>query len=160
MEQTVPNIDNDYTVYMDHDRLPTMSNYTFFGSDVMAHQLNDFAYECMAQTNSGSFHVTTAPGLFSIGAKEWLTPSGPNADVKMTLNIVRAIDNNIYNTHTVITGCQQAQVFFSPGDMFSVSFDPSLNDSNLQQIELLGSSELLITRLSRNPYYVPQIPVM
>ena len=161
MAQTVPNSNNnDQCIYMDHHRLPTPSNYTFFGSNVLAHKLNDFVYECMAQQNSGCFHLVNAAGLFSIGAKEWITDSGVNNNMITTLNIIRTVDEYQYSTSTLLTGNQQAQVFMAPGDMFNVSFQPELNTSNnLPSVTIDSATDVLVTRLSRNPYYSPQIIV-
>lgn len=160
MEQIVPNSNNDNRIYMDHNRLPEATTYTFFGSDVMAHKLNDFAYECMAQNNSGSFHLLNAAGLFSVGVKEWNTPFGPNNDVNVTVNITRNVEGFSYTSSTLIKGNQQAQIFLSPGDMFNLSFSPELNTSNnLTEFNILGTTEFMITRLSRNPYYTPSMPI-
>lgn len=154
LQRMVPD-NGDNTIYMDHERLPTPSNYTFFGQEVMAHNLGDVVYECMNQANSGSFHVVGAPGLFSIGAKVWITPYGAS-DLNITLQVIRTIEGDTFPAETVIKGSQQAQVFLSPGDMFRFRYDPSLNTDS--QMWFSPSTEVLITRLSRNPYYAPEYP--
>ncbi len=153
-ENVLPN-DDDFRIYLDHPRLLAPTDMTLANNEVMAHKLGDFAYEGLLQSNSGAFHLLNASGIFLIGLKEWLTESGVNNLVKMELVVSRNVEGFTYQSVYPLTGGTQTQVFLYTGDMFWLNYVPeNENDS----VFIGRPTELLITRLSRNPYYAPQFP--
>lgn len=155
LENTLPN-NNDYRIYMDNNRLPTPTNMTLAGNEVTAHRVGDFAYEGMEQSNAGSFHLLNAAGVFNVGLKEWLGPYGVVDDVKFDVVVTRTVDGFTYDSHTHLTGSSQAQIFLNPGDRFKLQFVQNDNET----VFIGRPTEFLITRLSRNPYYTPQFPII
>jgi hypothetical protein len=153
-ENTLPNND-DFRIYMDHPRLPTPVDMTLAGNDVMAHYVGDFAYECQEQPNAGAFHLLNAAGNFAIGLKEWLSQSDVANEVKLEIVVSRTVDGFNYQSRTLLMGSMQAHVFLNPGDFFWLNYvQQEENDT-----AFIGApTELLITRLSRNPFYTPQFP--
>jgi hypothetical protein len=153
-ENTLPN-SSDFRIYLDHPRLPTPTDMTLAGNDVMAHNIGDFAYECQAQPNAGAFHLLKAAGVFSVGFKEWLGELDVNDNTKFDIVIRRNVEAFTYVSRVQLTGATQAQVFLNPGDMFWLNYVPE----NENDTVFIGSpTEFLITRISRNPYYIPQFP--
>lgn len=154
-------IDGDTIMYMSHADLPAMQPYTFFGQEVFAHNLaNDFAYECWAQNNSGSFHLIGAPGLFSVGAAQgWKVENGIIASYDFIATIVVTRASDMMQTTTDIKSDQQAQIFLGPGDMFRVHFyidrNPALQPDD--EVTMLPGNLLAVTRLSANPGWTPPI---
>jgi hypothetical protein len=152
-EKTLPN-DGDFRIYLDHPRLPTPTDMTLAGNDVMAHTVGDFAYECQAQPNAGALHLVNAAGNFSIGLKEWLSESDILNEVKLEIVVSRNVDGFSYQSRTLLTGSMQANIFLHPGDYFWLNYVQQENESTF----IGNRTELLVTRLSRNPYYTPQFP--
>jgi hypothetical protein len=153
-ENTLPN-NQDFRIYMDHPRLPTPVDMTLAGNEVMAHRIGDFAYECQIQPNAGAFHLLNAAGNFAIGLKEWISESDILNEVKLEIVVSRTVDGFTYQSRTLLMGSTQANVFLYPGDFFWLNYVPEQqNDTTF----IGNRSELLITRLSRNPYYEPQFP--
>jgi hypothetical protein len=152
-ENTLPN-NGDFRIYLDHPRLPTPTDMTLAGNEVMAHTIGDFAYECQLQQNSGAFHLLNAAGVFLIGLKEWLSDSSVLDEVKLEIVVSRKVDGFTYQSKTLLIGSMQSHVFLYPGDFFWLNFV----QQNDESVFIGRPTELLITRLSRNPYYTPQFP--
>ena len=147
---------NDTIIYMDHDRLPSMQPYTFFGQTVNGHNLGDFVYECSSQSNSGAFHLIGSAGMFSVGVKQWITNSTMSADDLVVTVTVNRPGNNFGTVVYTMKGAQQAQIFMSGDDMFMLSVNPSLNPTlDLNTLQILGDTALVITRMS---YANPTLP--
>ena len=162
--QTFNTSNGDIVVFMDNENLPTESNMSFVmqGSnyDAPAHDLRgQFAYESAAQPFGGAFHLTGDPGLFSIGARDWLTTDESLiSNIKIVVRLYRETGSFSYQTTHVITGNQQLQVFLGTNESFQLEYDSNPQGSNPWEATLIPGTEFVITRLSRNPYYVATSP--
>jgi hypothetical protein len=134
MEQTLP-AGGDTTLYMDHPLLPPADTFVLQEADVQAHDLSiGLAYECMAQINSGCFHLIGEPGLFAVGI------AGSSGSVTLTVNLLSS------ETATNFTGAGHALFFLGPQDRFLVSFDePDTSWS------VASGAYLVISRLTSVP---------
>ena len=159
MAQTVPNGNNDETIYMDHDALPPMETFTYNGQDYNGHNLHgEFVYECAAQTNSGNFHLIGDSGTFSVGPVDWITnEAGPNPFAIFSYIVTRTIDGApAYTTGTFALGNAKVDIFLKTGDMFKVLYSASFN--NTGSLQIFPQTDFTITRLSRNRYYKMRQP--
>jgi hypothetical protein len=144
-------------MYMSHPDLPAMSNFDFWNHSAMAHNLwGELAYECVGQEASGSFHLIGEPGLFNIGFRKLSTNvSTPNFAYRVRHNQFTSNDN-MYNNYEVVTQAranQPVQLFLSSNDNFRVEIDFGAMPEENGNVYMANSNSLIITRLSRNPYF-------
>ncbi len=152
-------------IFMSHNELPEMISYNFWDHTANAHNLLDeFAYECVAQEESGAFHLLGSPGLFNISFRRFAVtfneyPNNliPPEDFGIQLRHVQYTSNGQgQHTEEVVTKFrpnQSVQIFMSCNDRFFLETDwGNMNQSN-DNYWVQGSNQLLITRLSRNPYF-------
>lgn len=159
----VPVLPQEYTngaILLDEDKLDnrqliTIGNYGPFDGNDLA---GDFAYERSGNDsqNIGAFHLIGAPGLFSVGTSR-LAPTNvsfPDAIMfTIFLVVVRATGGM---SAIPMFGSSTAQVFLGEGDFIVLVYDTNFNSQN--PVVADESSEIFITRLSRNSDYVaPQI---
>lgn len=158
MEFSLPNSNNDGNiVYMNHELLPAPQMYSNQDTEFMAHPLNNaFLYECIGQQNSGSFHMIGEPGLFSLGAVEWLASIDDSMPFGSEVNSALIVERNYFGqvvpSFYEMKGSNKVQVFLNTGDMFRFvigEFTDTFMNTPMTQ--------MVITRLSRNPDY--RIPV-
>ncbi len=105
-QYTQSNSDNNaQRIFADHSNLPPMADTEFYDHSAMTHNLmNEFAYECMLQQESGAFHLIV-------------------------------------------------QLFMSSNDRFFIETDwDNMTQSNTEYW-MHSNNHLIVTRLSRNPYY-------
>lgn len=142
-------------MYMSHADLPTMSNFDFWDHSAMAHNLwGELAYECIEQTESGAFHLIGEPGLFNIGFRRLVTNyNTPNFAYRIRHHQFTSNETR-YNNYEVVTQAranQPVQVFLSSNDRFWVEIDYNAMETN--NVNIAPSNALVVTRLSRNPYF-------
>lgn len=142
-------------MYMSHADLPTMSNFDFWDHSAMAHNLwGELAYECIQQTESGAFHLIGEPGLFNIGFRRLVTNYNTSDFAYRIRHHQFTSNENTYNNYEVVTQAranQPVQVFMSSNDRFWVEIDYNAMETN--NVTIGPSNALVITRLSRNPYF-------
>lgn len=150
---------NPYDVmYMSHPDLPAMSNFDFWDHSAMAHNLmGEVAYECAEQQESGAFHLIGEPGLFNIGFRKLSTNvSTQNFAYRIRHNQFTSNDN-MYDNYQVVTQAranQPVQLFLSSNDRFWVEIDFNAMPEENGNVYMANSNSLIITRLSRNPYFI------
>lgn len=157
---------NDYNrIFMDHSNLPAMQETELYDHTAMTHNLmNEFAYECVAQQESGAFHLIGSPGLFTINFRRIAATLNQWGNNYINANdFAFQIRHSQYSsnqwgqwTEQVITKArpnQSVQLFMSSNDRFFVETDwANMNESN-DSYWMQSNNQLFITRLSRNPYY-------
>jgi hypothetical protein len=151
-------------IFMAHSNLPPMEETEFYDHTAMTHNLmNEFAYECAAQQESGSFNLIGAPGLFTVGFRRVAATINQYGNYLDADEFAYQIKHSQYSsnatgewTENVVTRTkanQPVQLFMSSNDRFFVETDwgnmTQSNDSYWMQ----SNNHLIITRLSRNPYY-------
>lgn len=144
-------------MYMSHPDLPTMSNFDFWDHSAMAHNLmGEVAYECVLQESSAAFHLLGEPGLFNVGFRKLSTNvSTPNFAYRIRHHQFTSNDN-MYNNYEVVTQAranQPIQLFLSSNDRFWVEIDFGAMPEENGNVYMADSNSLIITRLSRNPYF-------
>jgi hypothetical protein len=162
--QTLSTSNGNLTILMDYEQLQEATDMTFVmeGSNytVPAHDLRgEFAYESFNMNPYTSvFHLTGDPGLFSIGARDWLTTdTALMHEIKVVVRVYRETGPFSYETINIIKGSQQLQVFLGSNESFRLEYDSDSQGTNPNEATILSGTELVITRLSRNPYYVAAI---
>lgn len=153
-------------IFAAHDLLPTASNFDFFDHSAEVHNLRDeFAYECIAQQESGAFHLIGTPGLFNISFRrlgvtinQWGPYIQPD-DFGMQIRHVQYTSNqwNSQWSEEVVTKMrpnQSVQLFMSSNDRFFIETDWTNMGQSNGNYWMQSNNSLVITRLSRNPYYV------
>lgn len=150
---------------MDHSNLPPMAETQLYDHTAMTHNLrNEFAYECAAQQESGAFHLIGAPGLFTIGFRRVAATINQWGPYISADDFAYQIRHSQYSsnqwgqwTEEVVTKAkanQPVQVFMSSNDRFFVETDWGNMTQSNTQFWMQSNNQLMITRLSRNPYFV------
>lgn len=150
--------DNPYDVmYMSHPDLPAMSNVEFWDHEAMVHNLRgELAYECINQQASGAFHLIGEPGLFNIGFRRLVTNVNTQDFAYRIRHQQFTSNDNLYNNYEVVTQAkanQPIQLFMSSNDRFWVEIDFNQMTQSNQNVYMANSNALIVTRLSRNPYF-------
>ena len=151
-------------IFMDHSNLPPMMETELYDHTAMTHNLmNEFAYECAAQQESGAFHLIGAPGLFNIGFRRVAATTGQYGpyisqdDFAVTIRHLQYSSNQYgqWNEEVVtnVKANQPVQLFMSSNDRFFVESDWTNMGQNNTEYWMQSNNHLVITRLSRNPYY-------
>lgn len=164
-EYTTADPGNDLNrIFGDHSNLPPMEETEWYDHTAMTHNLmNEFAYECIAQQESGAFHLTGAPGLFSVGFRRvgaTINNWGPYISADDFAYQIRhsQYSSNQWGqwTEEVVTKAKAnhpVQLFMSSNDRFFVETDWANMGQSNTQYWMHSNNHLIITRLSRNPYY-------
>jgi hypothetical protein len=78
-------------------------------------------------------------------------------EIKVVVRVYRETGPFSYETINIIKGSQQLQVFLGSNESFRLEYDSDSQGTNPNEATILSGTELVITRLSRNPYYVAAI---
>jgi hypothetical protein len=151
-------------IFMDHSNLPPMAETELYDHSAMTHNLmNEFAYECYGQQESGAFHLLGAPGLFTVGFRRvaaTINQYGNYLDADEFAYQIRhsqfSSNANGQWTEQVVTKTkanQPVQLFMSSNDRFFVESDWGNMTLSNDHYWMQSNNHLVITRLSRNPYY-------
>lgn len=138
---------NGNQIYMNHPLLPPMKEYDINGQLLNGHAIGeDWVYLCWGQQLEGVFHMTGAPGLFTIGARKWVTNNNNNDDeFKYTIYIN---DGGSIRSRTV-TGNELITIPLNTWDSFWLTYTYDTNQSlNYSTVQIDPESRFLLTRVS------------
>jgi hypothetical protein len=144
--QTLPTDDN-YMIFADTSNLPPLETRQFGESTMEGHDLRGEFFYVSEDEPTGRFYLTSAPGLFLIGAHDWVNNGSIDVNIPISLNVSRM--NNYQTYSRRIFGFEPAHVFLGSNDNFWITYEPEGEEA----VDI-DSSELIITRISKNPYYV------
>lgn len=162
-QYTTTDQDNNLNrIFMDHSNLPPMEETEWYDHTAMTHNLmNEFAYECVAQQESGAFHLIGAPGLFNVGFRRIAATENQWGNYISTEDFAYKIRHSQYSSNqwgqwteevvTQVKGNQPVQLFMSSNDRFFVETD--WGNMSPTEYWMQSNNHLIITRVSRNPYY-------
>ncbi len=151
-------------IFMDHSNLPSMAETELYDHNAMTHNLmNEFAYECVAQQESGAFHLLGAPGLFTVGFRRVAATFNHWGSYISPDDFALQIRHSQYSSNqwgqwteeliTKVKANQPVQLFMSSNDRFFLETDWGNMTQSNTEFWMQSNNHLVITRLSRNPYY-------
>lgn len=155
---------NENRIFADHSNLPPMADTEFYDHSAMTHNLmNEFAYECAAQQESGAFHLIGAPGLFTVGFRRVAATVNQYGNYLNADEFAYQIRHSQYSSNqwgqwteqvvTKVKANQPVQLFMSSNDRFFIETDWGNMTQSNTNFWMQSNNHLIVTRLSRNPYY-------
>jgi hypothetical protein len=148
-------------IHMDEGNF-TQSNMEFnqYNADAV-NLLNELAYENSNGPTGGAFHLIGSPGLFNVSFRRLAVTHNqyatyiPQEQFTYTLTHYQYSSNDRGTWNETVNydraANENVQLFLSSNDKFIVK---NLYGSNYEEYYMQSNNSMMITRLSRNPYYV------